>query len=101
MLIITPNPSLPLIPDERIASMVFLIRGVKVMLDSDLAELYGVPTGRLNEAVKRNISRFPEDFAFQLSRQESDTLISQIAISNLRCQIGTLKTACRFDLQTT
>ena len=52
------------------------------MLDSDLAEIYGVPTHRLNEQVHRNISRFPHDFAFQLTRQEFANLISQIAISS-------------------
>lgn len=70
------------IPIERIASRIYLIRGEKVMLDSDLAELYGVPTHRLNEQVKRNIERFPPDFAFQLKKQEFTALISQIAISN-------------------
>lgn len=49
------------------------------MLDADLSELYGVPTKRLNEAVKRNAERFPEDFMFQLSREEADSLRSQIA----------------------
>jgi hypothetical protein len=67
---------------ESIASRIYLIRGEKVMLDSDLAELYGVPTSRLNEQVKRNMDRLPEDFAFQLTRGEFDALMSQIAISN-------------------
>lgn len=71
-----------IIPIERIASRIYLIRAEKVMLDSDLAKLYGVPTSRLNEQVKRNRDRFPEDFAFQLARSESDILMSQIAISN-------------------
>jgi hypothetical protein len=70
------------IPIERIASRIYLIRGEKVMLDSDLAELYGVTTGRLNEQVKRNIARFPRDFAFQLTRVEFNSLRSQIAILN-------------------
>jgi len=70
------------IPVERIASCIYLIRGEKVMLDSDLAELYGVPTSRLNEQVKRNINRFPHEFAFQISQDEFDALMSQIAISN-------------------
>ena len=70
------------------------------MLDRDLAELYGVTTGRLNEQVKRNIKRFPEDFMFQLTKQEIENLKSQIVISNeddgedigfLRSQIVTLK----------
>jgi hypothetical protein len=67
------------IPIERIASRIYLIRGEKVMLDSDLAELYGVPTGRLNEQFRRNRVRFPADFAFQLTRAEFDSLRSQIA----------------------
>lgn len=71
-----------IIPVERIASSIYLIRGEKVMLDSDLAELYGVPTSRLNEQVKRNINRFPKEFAFQISQAEFDALMSQIAISN-------------------
>ncbi len=74
------------IPIERIASRIYLIRGEKVMLDSDLAELYGVTTKRLNEQLNRNIERFPEDFAFRLTRQEFEALRSQIA---------TLKTASR------
>ena len=53
------------------------------MLDSDLAELYGVTTGRLNEQVKRNINRFPDDFAFQLNTEEFNSLISHFAISNI------------------
>jgi hypothetical protein len=67
---------------ERIEKLIHLIRGQKVMLDSDLAEIYGIPTHRLNEQVRRNLSRFPEDFAFQLTRQEFANLISQIAISS-------------------
>ncbi|HLJ48457.1 MAG TPA: ORF6N domain-containing protein [Bryobacteraceae bacterium] len=61
---------------------IFLIRGQKVIIDSDIAELYQVPTKRLNEAVKRNLSRFPDDFMFQLSAQEADSMRSQIATSN-------------------
>lgn len=60
---------------------IFTVRGKKVVLDSDLAKLYGVPTFRLNEAVKRNASRFPADFSFVLSREEFVNLISQFAIS--------------------
>jgi hypothetical protein len=71
----------PVIPIERIASRIYVIRGQKVMLDSDLAELYGVPTSRLNQQVKRNRQRFPDDFAFQLSIQEFRALISQIVTS--------------------
>jgi hypothetical protein len=73
-----------LIPIERIEQQIFLIRGQKVMLDRHLAELYGVPTMRLNEQVKRNIRRFPIDFMFQLTRGEDEALISQFAISKGR-----------------
>ena len=59
-------------PTERIENSILLIRGQKVMLDAVLAELYEVPIKALNQAVKRNRSRFPEDFMFQLSRQESE-----------------------------
>lgn len=62
-------------------SKIYLIHGEKVMLDYDLAELYGVSTMRLNEQVKRNIKRFPEDFMFRLSDQEFACLLSQIAIA--------------------
>jgi hypothetical protein len=70
-----------LIPIERIENRIFLIRGQKVMLDADLAELYGVTTKRLNEQVKRNRARFPEDFMFQLTASETELLRSQIATS--------------------
>jgi hypothetical protein len=66
-----------LVPVERIESRILLIRSQKVMMDSDLAEIYGVPTKTLNQAVKRNIERFPEDFMFQLSEKEFDILRSQ------------------------
>lgn len=68
-----------IIPDEIIMSKIFYIRGQKVMLDSDLAELYGVETKRLKEQVKRNINRFPERFMFELSKQENELLRSQNA----------------------
>jgi len=73
-----------LIPTERIEQAIFLIRGQKVMLDVDLAKLYGVTVGRLNEAVKRNSKRFPLDFMFRLDLQELRDLKSQIAISSSR-----------------
>ena len=73
------NETVELIPMERIQNFIFLIRGEKVMLDSHLAELYGVDTGILNRAVKRNIERFPEDFMFQLAPQE---------VASLKCQFG-------------
>ena len=67
---------------ESIADKIYFVRGQRVMLDSDLAEIYSVTTKRLNEQVKRNIERFPEDFMFQLIEQEFDSLRSQIATSN-------------------
>jgi hypothetical protein len=70
-----------LVPPERIERSILLIRGQKVMLDSDLAELYGVTTKRLNEQVRRNLSRFPEDFMFQLTESETQLLRSQFATS--------------------
>ncbi|MBM2815364.1 MAG: hypothetical protein HW421_2126 [Ignavibacteria bacterium] len=70
-----------LIPEENIASKIFLIRGERVMLDSDLAQIYGVSTTRLNEQTKRNIDRFPPDFMFELTKEEFENLISQNAIS--------------------
>ena len=74
---------------EQIESQIFLIRGQKVMLDADLAELYGVPTKALNQAIKRNSERFPLDFMFQLTAEEFADLKSQIATSHLRSQIVT------------
>ena len=71
-----------LVPAGRIERAILLIRGQKVMLDADLAELYRVSVGRLNEAVKRNRSRLPDDFMFQLTREEFAHLKSQIAISS-------------------
>ena len=69
-------------PIKRIEDLIFLIRGQRVMLDSDLAKIYGVATGQLNQAVKRNEGRFKEGFAFQLERQEFANLISQPVISS-------------------
>lgn len=68
----------------ELETLIYEIRGQRVMLDSDLARIYGIPTFRLNEAVKRNRERFPRDFAFQLTREEFRHLISQIAISSSR-----------------
>ena len=70
------------VPDEKIISKIYLIRGVKVMLDRDLAELYGVTTGNLNKAVKRNSKRFPDDFMFKLSNEEFNNLMFQTGISS-------------------
>lgn len=70
-----------IIADEMIVNKIHFIRGQKVMLDRDLATLYGVATGNLNLAVKRNKDRFPEDFMFQLTKDELESLILQNAIS--------------------
>jgi len=70
-----------IVPADRIESRILLIRGEKVILDSDLAELYGVTTKRLNEQVKRNKERFPSDFMFQVSAAETEHLRSQSATS--------------------
>ena len=71
-----------MIPDEIIANKIYFIRGMKVMLGSDLADLYDVETKRLNESVKRNMKRFPKDFMFRLSESEFLTLKSQFATSS-------------------
>ena len=70
-------------PKKPIESLILTLRGQKVILDADLAELYGVPTKVFNQAVKRNVERFPEDFIFQLSAHEWSNLKSQIATSSL------------------
>lgn len=67
------------IPDEVIIDKIYVIRGQRVMLDRDLAELYGVETKRLKEQVRRNINRFPESFMFELTSEEHKTLRSQFA----------------------
>jgi len=74
-----PKHSPPSVPSELIEQKIYLIRGHKVMLDADLAELYRVTTGNLNLAVRRNLKRFPEDFMFQLSREETQSLLLQNA----------------------
>jgi hypothetical protein len=75
--------SAEIVPQQLIESKILFIRGKKVMPDRDLAALYGVETKMLNRAVKRNTERFPEDFMFQLSKEEYTEL--------LRCQFGTLE----------
>ncbi len=75
--------STEIVPQQLIESKILFIRGKKVMVDRDLAVLYGVETKMLNRAVKRNMERFPGDFMFQLSKEEYEEL--------LRCQFGTLK----------
>ena len=76
------NNSQIMIPDEIVMQKIYRIRGKNVMLDQDLAELYNVKTKRLNEQVKRNISRFPDDFLFQLNKEEFNNLKSQFATSS-------------------
>jgi len=80
---------------ERIARSIFIVRNQKVLMDSDLAELYGVVTKRLNEQVKRNLERFPEDFMFQLTQQEWEGFQTPLhdspESSSLRSQIATLE----------
>ena len=70
-----------LLPPKAIERRIFLIRGKRVMLDNDLADLYQVKTFNLNKAVKRNVARFPEDFMFQLTKGEADILKFQIGMS--------------------
>ena len=73
---------------DQIEPLILTIRGQKVLLDRDLAALYGVPTKRLNEQVRRNRKRFPEDFMFQLSKEEFEDWRSQIATSNPSAKMG-------------
>ncbi|MDD3685467.1 MAG: ORF6N domain-containing protein [Bacteroidales bacterium] len=68
--------------DENIINRIYLVRGKKVMIDRELAELYGVETRMLNQAVRRNTKRFPEDFMFQMTYEELEEWKSQIVISN-------------------
>jgi phage regulator Rha-like protein len=74
--------AIQVVPDEVIINKIYLIRGQKVMIDSDLAELYGVETKVFNQAVKRNIRRFPKDFMFILNKKEFEYLRSQNVTSN-------------------
>ncbi|MBE5320231.1 ORF6N domain-containing protein [Pedobacter sp. MR2016-19] len=78
----TAKQVLPIIPDNIVVNKIYELRSLKVMLDSDLAELYGVETKRLNEQVGRNLDRFPEDFMFQLTDEEWLNLKSQFATSS-------------------
>ncbi len=84
---------------DQVERRIYLIRGQKVMLDSELAELYGVTTGRMNEQVRRNIERFPDDFMLQLKRDEFDNLISQFATSSSRNYGGRRKLPLVFTEQ--
>jgi hypothetical protein len=73
---------------ERIEQSILLIRGRKVILDADIAHLYGVTVGRLNEAIRRNKNRFPPDFLFQLTKEEFNHLEAQVGAGNLKSQIA-------------
>jgi division protein CdvB (Snf7/Vps24/ESCRT-III family) len=66
---------------EQIENAIYVVRGQRVMLDADLARMYGVRTSALNQAVSRNLERFPDDFAFQLTQQEFTALMSQFVTS--------------------
>jgi hypothetical protein len=77
-----------LIPLQTVANRIRIVRGHRVMLDSDLADLYGVPTKALNQAVKRNLERFPADFMFQLTVEEFENWRSQIVTSNPGARMG-------------
>jgi ORF6N domain len=78
----TKSKAVVKVPDEIIMNQIYYIRGQKVMLDKDLAELYDVTTGNLNKAVKRNIKRFPDDFMFQLTNEEYKNLMFQFGTSS-------------------
>ena len=82
------NPREKTVTPRPIESLIHVIRGQKVMVDADLADLYGVPTGALNQAVRRNTERFPGDFAFRLSKAEFEHWKSQIVISNPSAKMG-------------
>jgi hypothetical protein len=82
--VMATTKSRSVIPVERVTSRIYVMRGESVMLDSDLADLYGVSTGNLNLAVRRNQPRFPRDFVFQLTPREFDSLLLQTAIAKGR-----------------
>ncbi|MEO5943792.1 MAG: ORF6N domain-containing protein [Ferruginibacter sp.] len=73
---------LALVAEQKILNRIYVVRGQKIMIDEDLAEMYSVETRRLNEQVKRNIKRFPKDFMFALTQKEFDNLKSQNATSS-------------------
>ena len=85
-----------IVPVEIIESKILLLRGRKVMLDRDLAALYGVATKALNQAVKRKARRFPEDFMFRLTKAEMRNWKSQFVTSNSRVKMGLRKAPCAF-----
>ena len=84
------SKSSAIVPDEALVNKIFLLRNQKVMLDRDLAELYGVKAIRLREQVKRNVERFPENFMFQLTEEETEIMVSQNAIPSKKHLGGSL-----------
>src|SRR5260370_8961205 len=88
------------ITKDQIDSMIRRIRGIRVMLDGDLAAIYGVSTKRLNEQLKRNLERFPADFMFQLTAKESAALMSQIATSSPHATDSQRNTTTRSQIPT-
>jgi hypothetical protein len=82
------STSVSVVPIERIADKIYVIRGMKVMLDADLADLYQVETKALNQAIRRNMNRFPGDFMFQLSKRELADWRSQFVTSNRAAKMG-------------
>jgi hypothetical protein len=93
------NSAITVIPSERIERSILFIRGDKVMLDFDLAKLYDVETRSLNQAVKRNIERFPADFMFQLTSEEFQEWRSQFVISNPGAKMGLRRPPYAFSEQ--
>ena len=87
------------IPTEVIERRIYLIRRQRVMLDRDLAELYGVTTAALNQAMRRNLDRFPEDFMFRLDKEEFENWRSQIVISNPGLRMGARRRPLAFTEQ--
>lgn len=85
-----------MVPVEIITKKILIIRGRKVILDRDIAKLYGVETRIINQAIRRNISRFPKDFMFQLSKKEFENWKSQVVISNPSLKMGLRKTPLAF-----
>jgi len=79
---VTKHPAKAVATSRPVETLIHVIRGEKVMLDRDLAALYDVPTGALNQAVRRNLDRFPEDFMFQLTKEEAQNLKSQSVTSS-------------------
>jgi hypothetical protein len=88
-----------IIPKERIENVIYFIRGDRVMLDRDLAVLFGVETRTLIQAMKRNLPRFPADFMFQLTKSELENWMSQIVISNPSLKMGLRKQPYAFTEQ--